>query len=171
MPTAQEFRTADGKPLSPLGTAMLTFYVKNQPFSEKFYIFNELSHSLILGRNFLSTHGANINFKNSTLALPQCLRIHAADRVTLAPKTNYIITGKITDRYQRTDLPTGLVGVISGSPSENIDITDTAVSVSNNSVPVMISNTSHEPVFINIGQHTSAYSPLSKKTTRNQSIP
>ena len=167
IPTAQEFKTADGKPLTPLGTAMLTFYIKNQPFSEKFFIFKELSHSLILGRNFLSTNAANIDFKNSKIALPQCLRIHAADRVTLAPKTNYIITGKITDRYQRTDLPTGLVGVISGSPSENIDITDTAVSVSNNSVPVMISNTSHEPVFINIGQHLGLFTPLKKENTES----
>jgi len=147
---------------------MLTFYIKNQPFSEKFFIFKELSHSLILGRNFLSSNAANIDFKNSKIALPQCLRIHAAEKVTLEPKTNYIITAKVTDRYQRTDLPTGLIGVITGSTMlPDLHITDTAVSVSNNNVPVMICNNSFEPKFITNGQHLGVFTPLLRENTES----
>jgi len=168
IPTAQQFKTANGKPLTPLGTTMLTFYIKNQPFSEKFFIFKELSHSLILGRNFLSSNAANIDFKNSKIALPQCLRIHAAEKVTLEPKTNYIITAKVTDRYQRTDLPTGLIGVITGSTMlPDLHITDTAVSVSNNNVPVMICNNSFEPKFITNGQHLGVFTPLLRENTES----
>ncbi len=162
IPTQREFSTADGEKLNPLGSATLTFYINKRPYSEKFFIFKQLSHSLILGREFLQSHEATLDFKTSHLRLSAKLRVHSINNLTLEPHNTYIISGRVSDRLQRTDLPSGLIGTISADCDTNIDIAETAVTVNSNNVPIMVTNNTNSPIFIYAGQHLALFDPLHK---------
>jgi len=109
-------------------------------YSEQFYVFDKLNHALILGRTFLNEHGAVLDFSKHTASLLKPYRVHAIQKLRIVQHESCLVAAQITDRFQRTDFPTGLTGVVSTDTDSILCLQETAVSVSNNQVPLFLVN-------------------------------
>ena len=56
-----------GHLISITGTAILPVQIGDQIFHQKFYIFDEILHPLLLGIDFLKTNNCTLNFEHQTL--------------------------------------------------------------------------------------------------------
>lgn len=54
-----------GKLIEGKGTVTLTLKIGDQQFCQKFHVFDDIHHSLILGVNFLKNHKCKLNFATS----------------------------------------------------------------------------------------------------------
>lgn len=104
-----------------------TFSIGNRSFSHNVFIINNLSHDVILGKDFLELHKSKIDLENHNLHLqdnfpspnylalgvdhllqdPPCCSIHALQSYILPPNTETIICGKLNSA-----LPQGSVGIV-----------------------------------------------------------
>ena len=161
IPTTRSFKTADGDLFRPMGTILLHFAINKITYSETFYVFRQLNHAMILGKTFLLANNVSLRYHGDNSSLGDAIRVHAVDRCPIPPKTSMVITGKISDRGQRVDICTGLVGLITNSQHETaLPVEDCAVTVSNNKIPVIVRNNSDQVAYIHIGQHIAEFHPL-----------
>jgi len=109
------------------GMAPLTFVIGNRSFSHNVFIINNLSHDVILGKDFLELHKSKIDLENHTLHLqdnfpfsnypapgidhlrqdPLVCTVHALQSYILPPNTETMICGKLNSAC-----PQGSVGIV-----------------------------------------------------------
>jgi hypothetical protein len=161
LPTTRNFTAANGQAFNPVGTIRLHFLLNKTAYEETFYVFKQLNHSIILGKSFLQYNNATLNFHKDKFAVAPTLNVHAVHRSPIPANTSMIISGKISDRNQRFDVSTGLIGVVSPSPTQTrYPVEHCAATVYNNQVPVIVHNTSDKTIYIGSGQHIATFEPL-----------
>ena len=152
------FTTANNKQMSPTGCLQLHVKVQGKTYSDKFYVFPNLSQSIILGRPFLHRYWAKINFEKQELKLTKGVNINSVHKHVIKPGKSILIKGTLTQQ----GIPNGLHGCIGQHTRRNgLLIHDSMVTSCGNTVPIKISNTTSLPITLKRGQKVAAFKPLS----------
>ena len=154
------FYTATKTVMNVLGHIKLTLNIAGRPCATTLHVVDGLNQEIILGCDWLTTHGACIDFYNQTIRLLPEIGIKSVQSVTIAPGTSIMVTGKCDEKG--LILPSGLNGEILKCTKEKhrLIINSIACTTINNCVPVPITNISNKPITIKKGAKLAKFAPL-----------
>ena len=165
-PCTENFSSADGKQMQPMGTIFLQFEIERATCHSYFYVFENLAQELVLGRPFLKSYKANIDFEAKKLQFD----LHASLKQPLVPsKTEQLEPGEIClitaacKSNAEVILPTGLHGQIPTEQRKSgLLIHGVAVTASDNKVPVLVQNTSNMPLKLHKETYIGCFQPMNE---------
>ena len=78
-----------------LGSVTLPIYIKNQRFSVKFTVMENLSSDMFLGLPFLNSHQAILDFSSHSMKLSINTPVHSLNYIEIDPFCEIVCTGQI----------------------------------------------------------------------------
>ena len=167
-PTNQKFNTVSGNSMAPEGTALISFNIGSVKCDLNFFIFQDMTNQIILGRDFMDKYECAIDFKNKRILFNSAARIQSSKSYVLQPGEVCLIQAKLTGDME---FPTGLNGIVqSANKRAGYSIIETAGTVFGNSVPVMIQNNNFMPLKIRKNQKLSQFCPADESSCRKVPI-
>ena len=153
----KSFTTASNEPMTCDGRVHLTFSINDVRYSDDFYVFQELSQDIIIGRPFLYNHKAILNFDNKTMQITGGASLITATKVRIKPRESMLIATIPEKR-----LPTGLHGHIGAHTRRNgLQIRDCLATACNGKIAIAIDNPTAETITIKKGKKIGSFKPLS----------
>jgi hypothetical protein len=159
--TGRTFRSASGAEMTPIGTVNLQFYIGSTECETECYVFPKLSQEMILGRSFLNKYQATVDFGLNTFSFQIKATLYPTQSVTLKPRELCVIQAECRDK--NIILPTGLHGIVPQMKLKSgIIFHASAVTSSDNTVPIMVENKSNKSVTVHNTQCIGHFTPLSE---------
>ena len=160
-PSHRQFISASNDPMRCRGSVYIDTFVGKELCSLCFYVFDSLSQNIILGRDFLVKNKVKLDYLNNKIHFECSPMIKAANSCKIEPKQTCLIIG--IPLQKNCLLPTGLNGEIQARKKCNgMQIESIACTVSENSVPILVHNTSLRTIKIKKGSNLSKFHPLSE---------
>lgn len=100
---------ANNQEIHITGTAEIQATIQGQQHNIDVYVIKETSHPLLLGTQYMHSHGIKLDFSNKSVQFTNC-KVWAKKRITLQPNSETILWGKVPKHAN-----TGYQGVCSGS--------------------------------------------------------
>ena len=75
-----EVHTVSGEKLPTIGQIQVTFVLNGRQFPSQFHLINNVTFQAVLGRDFLQSNGAIINFSKGTLKLDKTYPLTVTQR-------------------------------------------------------------------------------------------
>lgn len=122
---SMSIRTVTGNPMTVRGMVLISFVIDGGLFTHKVFVVDDLSHDVILGKDFLERYKSKIDLEHHTLHLQDDLpferfsssefdslqdntcSVHALYSYILPPNFETIICGKLN-----TPFPQGSIGIV-----------------------------------------------------------
>ena len=161
-PTNSKFRSAQGNAMIPEGVIFGHFTVQGVDCQGYFYVFPTLAQKVILGRDFLNRYQVAVNYSKQTLTFKKSSHFNQPFAPTVAQVLNPGDVCFISASCHRNDvhLPTGLHGRVSKKKTKGITVHETLVTISDDSIPILVENTSAKPITLHPGQPITTFRPL-----------
>ena len=163
---------ANGEVIPVLGTSRLKVEVEGFRMGGEFKIIRNLSHQLILGEDFLSEHGFDMNFGSRVVtfgnelvaALKQekpVIFVRTRDSVLIPPRSEVIINATVDRPYRRQ---TSTVEPVHTLGARKLALAHSVVNVNEkNGVPVKLLNPTSESIYLRRKTKVGIISPLDEK--------
>ena len=161
-PPPEEYTTASGSEMLPKGMINLNFTLSNVKCCLKFHAFEDLTQDVILGRDFLAKHEATLDYKSKSMSFLEKPKLITTSNHKLSPGECCLIQTKPTSG-SRLILPTGLHGTTAYKHKRNgLTVYESAVTCSNNMIPVIVKNENMYDVKIKSGTSLTRFEPLAE---------
>ena len=158
-PTLGEAKSAGGAPLKIVGESVLSFKLGEGNFSVSVYVVDSLIVDFILGRNFLGSQGAVLDFSKNTIKLNSKYTLYMPHDVVVGPGREQILCvhlkGKIPNAVD------GLVTSNSRIQSLGLFMANTLNTTSGTNIPIRILNPHKTSITIKKNTKVGTFAPLS----------
>ena len=139
-----EARAANGSSLEITGFIVLSISVNGTQFPVPMNIARNLSTRIILGSQFLNRHCARIDCESRTLRLAKESKILVIEKQEIPAHTQSVVCARLSNK-----LPINTIGLAHGGrrvSALGVLIANTASSVENNCIHLLVMNTTEEPI-------------------------
>ena len=155
-----KFYTATETEMKIKGHVTLVLYIDNRRCETELHVVQGLNQQVILGCDWLTNHGACIDFRDKTIHFQEKIWIKNIAAVTIEPGMSMLIKGKCIN--SKLILPSGLNGEIKPTTRSNdrLMVSSVACTAFDNCVAIPITNTSHVPITLRKGRALTQFIPL-----------
>lgn len=147
-----------------LGEVMVPIKIAQKYFDVELLVLPKLSQDLILGTNFLSKHGAIIDFNANKLSLHTNIPVRLENQVTIPAFSEAVCPGKISNKIQ---YPNGVIGesnLLNVQFKCNFIVARPAATINENTIPVRLYNYTDRPICLKKDTKVANFHPYSKDT-------
>ena len=147
-PEVETFKMASGQTLQAMGGCVdVPLLVKGCKMPFRFHVLKELSHSMILGTDFLSKYGAQIDFTDANIKFTRVVPVTPAFNTIISPKETVLMRAKVAD--VNIGVPDGLNGIVAVSDDTVhplITIADCACTIHDGFLCLLVTNETEEEI-------------------------
>ena len=145
-PEVETFKMASGQTLKAMGCVDVPLVVKGCTMPFRFHVLRDLSHDMILGTDFLSKYGAQIDFTDTNIKFTRVVPVAPVLDTKILPKETALVRAK--------------VAVSDNTVHPFITITDCGCTIHDGTLCLLVTNETEEEVVLKYDEPCAEFTPI-----------